>query len=179
MDKWIEHDQKEMAKRYLRSERHTMQVDYWRYIKTMKDARGQGGCRRSRWSTRSPCWARGEGCRRPVHAALPVDGGCRKGQERRRLGPGGLMRLADVPEPRLPKDGWVRIKPELSGICGSDVGLAHAKSSPDVCLLRRAKAIPDTNWSGWSSRVRVRGAGCARPDHLLRAPRFRALPDLS
>ena len=42
MDKWIDHDQKEMAKRYLRSERHTMQVDYWRYIKTMKDARGQG-----------------------------------------------------------------------------------------------------------------------------------------
>ena len=42
MAKWIEHDQKEMAKRYVRSERHTMQVDYWRYIKTMKEARGQG-----------------------------------------------------------------------------------------------------------------------------------------
>ena len=45
-------------------------------------------------------------------------------------GPGGLMRLTDVPEPVLPKaDGWLRIKPELSGVCGSDVGLAHAKNS--------------------------------------------------
>jgi len=45
-------------------------------------------------------------------------------------GPGGLLRLADVPEPTLPSsDGWLRIAPELSGICGSDVGLAHAKSS--------------------------------------------------
>lgn len=45
-------------------------------------------------------------------------------------GPGGLLRLADVPEPAVPRaDGWLRIAPELSGICGSDVGLAHAKSS--------------------------------------------------
>jgi threonine dehydrogenase-like Zn-dependent dehydrogenase len=44
-------------------------------------------------------------------------------------GPGGLMRLTDVPEPALPGDGWLRIAPELSGICGSDVGLAHAKNS--------------------------------------------------
>ena len=43
MRKWIDHDQQEMAKRYVRSERHTMQVDYWRYIKTMKQARGKGG----------------------------------------------------------------------------------------------------------------------------------------
>lgn len=41
MQRWIDHDQKEMAKRYLRSERHTMQVDYWRYIRTMKEARGK------------------------------------------------------------------------------------------------------------------------------------------
>lgn len=59
-------------------------------------------------------------------------------------GPGGLMRLADVPEPSLPKaDGWVRIKPELSGICGSDVGLAHAKSSFVMsAFYAEPKAIP-------------------------------------
>ncbi len=45
-------------------------------------------------------------------------------------GPGGLMRLVDLPEPTLPQaPGWVRLAPELSGICGSDVGLAHAKNS--------------------------------------------------
>jgi hypothetical protein len=43
MQHWIDEDQKAMAKRYLRSERHTMQVDYWRYIRLMKDARHPGG----------------------------------------------------------------------------------------------------------------------------------------
>jgi threonine dehydrogenase-like Zn-dependent dehydrogenase len=43
---------------------------------------------------------------------------------------GGLLRLADVPEPRRPDgEGWVRLRPELAGICGSDVAFAHAKTS--------------------------------------------------
>lgn len=59
-------------------------------------------------------------------------------------GPGGVMRLADVPEPQLPPgDGWLRIKPELSGVCGSDVGLAHAKSSFVMsAFYAEQKAIP-------------------------------------
>jgi len=46
-------------------------------------------------------------------------------------GRGGLLRLVeDEPTPRLPDaPGWVRLRPELSSICGSDVGLAHAKLS--------------------------------------------------
>lgn len=46
-------------------------------------------------------------------------------------GRGGLMRLVeDEPAPRMPDaPGWVRLRPELSSICGSDVGLAHAKLS--------------------------------------------------
>lgn len=46
-------------------------------------------------------------------------------------GPGGVLAFdPDAPAPVLPKaDGWVRLRPELSGICGSDVGVAHAKSS--------------------------------------------------
>ncbi|MEU4561934.1 alcohol dehydrogenase catalytic domain-containing protein [Actinoplanes sp. NPDC023936] len=36
----------------------------------------------------------------------------------------------DAPEPALPSgSGWVVLRPELSGICGSDVAVAHAKSS--------------------------------------------------
>lgn len=44
---------------------------------------------------------------------------------------GGLLALRDdLPEPSLPQaDGWVRVRPELSGICGTDVSLAHAKIS--------------------------------------------------
>ena len=39
MRDWILRDRAAMAKRYVRSERHTMQVDYWRYIRAMKQAR--------------------------------------------------------------------------------------------------------------------------------------------
>ncbi len=41
MRTWIANDQEAMAKRYVRSERHTMQVDYWRYIRAMKEARAR------------------------------------------------------------------------------------------------------------------------------------------
>jgi len=42
----------------------------------------------------------------------------------------GVLRLAEAIDPVLPNAaGWVRLRPELSSICGSDVGLAHAKLS--------------------------------------------------
>lgn len=52
-----------------------------------------------------------------------------------RLAPGrgarvGPLRLAsDVDEPRLPADGWVRVRPRLSGICGSDLATIDGHSS--------------------------------------------------
>jgi threonine dehydrogenase-like Zn-dependent dehydrogenase len=63
-----------------------------------------------------------------TRAAQHVPGGLGKSAG---WGPGGLLRLVeDHPAPRLPDaPGWVRLRPELSGICGSDVGVAHAKSS--------------------------------------------------
>jgi threonine dehydrogenase-like Zn-dependent dehydrogenase len=59
-------------------------------------------------------------------------------------GPGGLMRLVDLPEPPLPPgEGWVRLAPELSGICGSDVGLAHAKNSFVMsAFYAESRAVP-------------------------------------
>lgn len=60
-------------------------------------------------------------------------------------GPGGILSLvADAPVPALPTaDGWVRLRPELSGICGSDVGVAHAKSSFVLSAFYRApRQIP-------------------------------------
>lgn len=41
MRKWVVDDQQAMARRYVRSRRHTMQVDYWRYIRAMKQARAR------------------------------------------------------------------------------------------------------------------------------------------
>jgi threonine dehydrogenase-like Zn-dependent dehydrogenase len=40
------------------------------------------------------------------------------------------LQLEDVPEPRLPSPEWVRIKPLLSGICGSDLGTLSSENSP-------------------------------------------------
>ncbi|MBX6763942.1 MAG: alcohol dehydrogenase catalytic domain-containing protein [Rubrobacteraceae bacterium] len=47
--------------------------------------------------------------------------------ETSRLSP---LNLEDVPEPPLPAPGWVRVKPRLSGICGSDLATLLSKSSP-------------------------------------------------
>ena len=41
----------------------------------------------------------------------------------------GPLRLADVDEPEAPADGWVRVRPRLAGICGSDLATIDAKSS--------------------------------------------------
>ena len=56
-------------------------------------------------------------------------------------GPGGLIRaVGDLPVPQLPAaPGWVRLRPELAGICGSDVGIAHAKSSFVLTAFFRAE----------------------------------------
>lgn len=40
------------------------------------------------------------------------------------------LQLEDVPEPDLPTSEWVRIKPLLSGICGSDLGTLSSENSP-------------------------------------------------
>jgi len=40
------------------------------------------------------------------------------------------LQLEDAPEPPLPTPEWVRVKPLLSGICGSDLGTLSADNSP-------------------------------------------------
>ena len=43
IDEWIAADQAAMAKRYVRSARHTMQVDFWRYAHALKECRRRTG----------------------------------------------------------------------------------------------------------------------------------------
>ena len=43
-----------------------------------------------------------------------------------RIGP---LEYASVDEPELPGAGWVRLRPRLSGICGSDLALLEGKAS--------------------------------------------------
>lgn len=40
------------------------------------------------------------------------------------------LQLEDLPEPSLPAPGWVRLRPLLSGICGSDLATLSSESSP-------------------------------------------------
>jgi threonine dehydrogenase-like Zn-dependent dehydrogenase len=49
------------------------------------------------------------------------------GLETSRLSP---LQLEEIPEPELPTPEWVRIKPLLSGICGSDLGTLSSENSP-------------------------------------------------
>jgi threonine dehydrogenase-like Zn-dependent dehydrogenase len=50
-----------------------------------------------------------------------------RGLETGRLSP---LRLEEIPEPRLPTPEWVRVRPLLSGICGSDLGTLSSENSP-------------------------------------------------
>src|SRR5918994_3596126 len=50
-----------------------------------------------------------------------------KGLDTSRLSP---LQLEEVAEPKLPTPDWVRVRPLLSGICGSDLGTLSAESSP-------------------------------------------------
>jgi threonine dehydrogenase-like Zn-dependent dehydrogenase len=51
-----------------------------------------------------------------------------------RIAPGrgaavGPLRLADVDPPEPPAEGWVRLRPRLAGICGSDLATIDGRSS--------------------------------------------------
>ena len=50
-----------------------------------------------------------------------------KGLETSRLSP---LQLEEIPEPEPPTPEWVRVKPLLSGICGSDLGTLSSENSP-------------------------------------------------
>jgi L-iditol 2-dehydrogenase len=38
---------------------------------------------------------------------------------------GGVLRLRDVPTPQPTQTGWVRVRPTMAGVCGSDLKLLH------------------------------------------------------
>jgi len=66
--------------------------------------------------------------RKPArYAAAMVAGALRPGHGAR-VGPLGLRDI-DPPEPPGDGDGWVRVRPRLSGICGSDLATIDGKSS--------------------------------------------------
>ncbi len=63
----------------------------------------------------------------PRYLAVRMLGGRWSGLRTGRL---SCIRLTDVEAPRLPGPEWVRVRPRLSGICGSDLATIGAKGSP-------------------------------------------------
>lgn len=50
-----------------------------------------------------------------------------KGLETGRFSP---LKLEEIEEPKLPTPEWVRVRPLLSGVCGSDLGTLSSENSP-------------------------------------------------
>ncbi|TMQ99186.1 zinc-binding dehydrogenase [Actinomadura soli] len=52
------------------------------------------------------------------------------------------LRLTSKPPPGTPGPGWVRLRPVLSGICGSDLAMAAGKVSPYLAPLTSMPFVP-------------------------------------
>ncbi|HEX3605146.1 MAG TPA: alcohol dehydrogenase catalytic domain-containing protein [Candidatus Dormibacteraeota bacterium] len=71
----------------------------------------------------------------PGYALARVAGGTRGG-------PFTMLRLAHRPPPELPGEGWVRLRPTLAGICGSDLSALHGHASPYLGALASSPFVP-------------------------------------
>ena len=74
-------------------------------------------------------------------------------------GPGSFLRLVDIPEPQLPTSHWVRLRPLLSGICGSDLAVLSARSSVYLSAFTSFPFVPGHEVVG---TVEETGAGVTR-----------------
>ncbi|MDN3351158.1 zinc-binding dehydrogenase [Actinomadura sp. DC4] len=52
------------------------------------------------------------------------------------------LRLVNRQAPELPGEGWTRVTPRLSGICGSDLGLLTGRSSPYLSPMTSMPFVP-------------------------------------
>lgn len=57
-------------------------------------------------------------------------------------GVASAIHLEDVPEPKLPTAQWARVRPLLSGICGSDVAVLTAEGTPYLSALVSFPFVP-------------------------------------
>jgi threonine dehydrogenase-like Zn-dependent dehydrogenase len=52
------------------------------------------------------------------------------------------LRLVNRPAPAVPGEGWTRVRPLLSGVCGSDLGLLTGRNSPYLSALVSFPFVP-------------------------------------
>ncbi|MBN2161146.1 MAG: alcohol dehydrogenase catalytic domain-containing protein [Spirochaetes bacterium] len=63
-------------------------------------------------------------------------------------GPFSTVKLADIPEPELPSQEWLKIKTRLCGVCGSDINLMFMKDSPTAMPFTSFPCVPGHEFCG-------------------------------
>ena len=85
-------------------------------------------------------------------------------------GPGSSLSLTDVPEPRLPGPSWLRIKPTLAGICGSDLAVLNTHASLYPSAFTSFPFVPGHEMVGIVSEVGSAVTTCHVGDRVVLEP---------
>ena len=96
---------------------------------------------------------------------------------------GGVLRMEELPTPRLPGPGWVRMRPTAAGICGSDLKLLHVTGfSPLLTAYNpNVRAVLGHEVAGVVEELAPGTRGVAEGDRVLLEPtlwcRHKGLPE--
>jgi (R,R)-butanediol dehydrogenase / meso-butanediol dehydrogenase / diacetyl reductase len=63
-------------------------------------------------------------------------------------GPLSVLKLAEIPDPKLPSPEWVIIKTRLCGFCGSDLNLIFLRDSPTAMPFTSFPCVPGHEFCG-------------------------------
>ena len=85
-------------------------------------------------------------------------------------GVASAIHLEDVPEPKLPTAQWVRVRPLLSGICGSDVAVITAEGTPYLSELVSFPFVPGHELVGEIVEVGGQVSGLAVGQRVVLEP---------
>lgn len=85
-------------------------------------------------------------------------------------GPLATVKLADIPEPRLPSQEWVGIKTLLCGFCASDLNLICLKDSPTASPFTSFPCVIGHEICGEIIEVGAKVTGLAAGDLVTIAP---------
>lgn len=80
------------------------------------------------------------------------------------------VRLRDLPPTPLPTDEWVRVRPRLAGVCGSDLATICCKGSPYLAPLTSMPFVLGHEVVGVVSELGPRAAGVSVGDRVVLQP---------
>jgi len=80
------------------------------------------------------------------------------------------LSLREVPPPRLPTPQWVRVRPTLAGICGSDLATFCAKGSPYLAPITSMPFVPGHEVVGTVTELGAQARRFAVGDRVVLQP---------